>query len=165
MNKRNLKRTLAAMATLGLVCEGATTLNSTVSLPDPSLTEISVANKLVLSRESVISEYSRIIRLPEPQRKAIAARIRDNFAGFMNDSFYLSENQVNCLTNHWNKQEDIAFVNFLAARIEAGDIVAWDIDLTNADAPPVMAGKPKKREVEVKYSEKDGWSAGFKLTF
>lgn len=165
MNKKNLKKTIAAMATLGLVFEGATALNSTVSLPDPGLTEISVANKLVLSRESIISEYSRIIRLAEPQRRAIAARIRSDFAVFMNDSFYLSENQLSCLTNHWNRQEDIAFVNFLADRIEAGNTVAWDIDLTNADAPPVLAGKPKKREVEVKYSEKEGWSAGFKISF
>lgn len=165
MDKKNLKKALAAIAVLGLVSEGTTAPNSTVSLPDLSLTDISVANKLVLSRESVIAEYSRITRLAEPQRQAIAANIQSNFAGFMNETFYLSENQVNCLTNHWNKQEDIAFINLLAARIEAGDIVAWDIDLTDADAPPVLAGKPKKRKVEGGYSEKDGWNIKFSIEF
>lgn len=104
MGKKNLKKTLAAMAVVGLVNDGSTALNAAVFHPDPNLTEITAVNKLVLSRESVISEYSRIIRLAEPQRQALAARIRSNFAGFMNETFYLSENQVNCLTNHWNKQ-------------------------------------------------------------
>lgn len=165
MDKKNLKKTLAAMAVIGLVNQETSATNLVGSHYDLNLAEVSVVNKLVLSREAIVAEYSRIIRLAEPQRRVIAARIRSNFSGFMNETFYLTDNQINCLTNHWNKPEDVEFVNSLATRIEAGDAIAWEIDLTNADAPPVLMGKPKKRKVEGGYSEKEGWSIKFSIEF
>lgn len=124
-------------------------------------------NQLVLSQESIAAEYSRIRQLPEQQRRDIAAMCRSNFAGFMRQTFYLSNNQINCLTNYWTNPEDIEFINFLAARIEAGDVVTWTVDLTHADAPPFHSSmiKPKKRSVEGGYSEKKGWYIGFKIEF
>lgn len=122
-------------------------------------------NQLVLSPESIIAEYSRIRQLPESQRQAIAASIRTNFGSFMNGTFYLTNNQISCVTNYWTAPEDVQFKNFLADRIEAGDVVTWQIDLTNSDVPTGGVVARKKRKIEAGWSEKEGFKVGVGFEF
>jgi len=165
MKKNNLKKTLAAMAVLGLVNQDTSAANLPTSYAGLNLAENSVLNKPALSQESAVTEYSRISQLSASQRQAIAARMRSDFSGYMNETFYLSNNQITCLTSYWNTTQDIEFINFLAARVEAGDRLTWIVDFTLVNEPPVLMGKPKNRKGEGGWTEKDGWYIKFSIEF
>lgn len=153
------------MAVIGLVNQETPAANLPNLYADLNVDAASIMNQLVLSPESIIGEYSRIRQLPASQRQAIAASIRTNFGSFMNGTFYLTNNQISCVTNYWTDPQDVEFKNFLAARIEAGDAVTWQVDLTNSDVPPVGVMGRKKRKIEAGWSEKEGYKIGVGIEF